>query len=136
MVIPQAFLRARLRLERPPHSEKTQNYISHVQQLQFFLFLIAAEWDLTTVFQAANGIHTPNTDLKTGLQSKLGTTFSAEKMSPRNGLKSTIRSSRPEKNVLTGRKQRGAKRKSYGTSGSRQQRKAAGCRVQCCRALH
>lgn len=97
VVIPQAFLRARLRLERPLHSEKTQNYISHVQQLQFFLFLIAAEWDLTTVFQAANGIHTPNTDLKTGLQSKLGTTFSAEKMSPRNGLKSTIRSGRPEK---------------------------------------
>lgn len=39
------------------------------------LFLIAVEWDLTAVFQEANGIHTPNTVLKTGLQQKLGSYF-------------------------------------------------------------
>lgn len=99
VVTPQALLRARLRLERPPHSARIQNYISRGQQLQFYLFPIAAEWDLTTVFQVANRMHTLNTASKQACRISLGTTFSAKKMSPRNGLKSTIRSGRPGKAV-------------------------------------
>lgn len=118
VVTPQALLRARLRLERP-HPERIQNYISHGQQLQFYLCLTAAGRDLTTVFQAANRMHTLNTAPKPACSITLGIAFIAEAViSPEwfeghNREQQTGKSCEVRKKCLNWYKN-GAKRKSYG----------------------
>lgn len=79
----------------------------------------------------------PTQSSKPACSISLGATFSAEKMSPRDGLKNSIRSGRPEKKLWGSKKmpepvesKEESKEEPWGQSGNREQKKAAGCRVQ------